>query len=74
MRTNLKGMRSLAGEAYCRRAVKGAQRRSGEDGRIFRSVDPAKADTLRVGVTQDFEAVAIESGNDGTSPSRAANW
>jgi hypothetical protein len=31
----------------------------------FRAVDAAQADTLRAGVVQDFDGVAVEDGNNG---------
>ena len=32
---------------------------------ILRAVNPTEADTLRVGVVQDFNGVAVEDGDDG---------
>ena len=32
---------------------------------LFWAVDATQADTLRVGVVQDFDGVAVEDGNDG---------
>ena len=32
---------------------------------FLRAVDAAQADTLRVGVVQDFDGVAVEDGDDG---------
>ena len=35
---------------------------------FLRAVDAAEADTLRVGVVQGFDGVAIECGDDGFYP------
>jgi hypothetical protein len=32
---------------------------------FLRAVDAAEADTLRLGVVENFEGVAVEDGNDG---------